>query len=412
MRRHSSIALVLLCILVLSGLSILAADPVLAADEGAAFTEYCKSQFGSLDVCRKEIAIKRDDPDRCRSIETTGTRNSCFTYFAKKRNNPSFCDTVRAERNSYESVYKCLEPFIKSMENLTICDSFGRDEDTKDLCVERLYKATEDSSLCPLLSHPKKRITCYQKAAKATFDTVFCDAIKEEVDPAICKDMGIDACDSGAKVRAITDRCRSDVALAQRRQRCNEYDNELEETFIAGQKADLLFRRDDPEKETFSIDMKSIDAVIGVATLELTASKHAAPYSVRVGNVMTNGFVNLYVVNIWQEQVEAAEGQPPPPAIPKVDLCFFREPKPEERPRPEERPPEEQPPANATPTEPAAEEGVQDEQPAEEGSGDQETGEEYADEEAAEDEEPDVPQEGLLRRLIRWWWGWFGLGRA
>ncbi len=385
-------------------LLLLSSVAIAAEDEGSSFENYCKAQFGSLDTCRKELAFRRDDPSYCRSIETTALRNSCYTYFAKNRKDSSFCTPVRRERNSFSPIYKCLEPFIKSTANITICDSFLRDEETQDTCYEKIYNIEEDPALCSKLHDPKKKIKCLQGAARSTFDVRYCDAIKEEIDIRVCKELEIEKCDTAAHLDTLIDACKYEAVLQQRRNKCNAYNNEIEVEFAEKESGEYIFKHDDPLTESFNAVLKAVDLSLGVATVEVTAKKHTIPFNVRIGNVVTNDFVNMYVVNIWKEEGKAEKEGQPPPITKKAELCFFRTPKPEVEQEKKRSKKEETPKINATenrteqpPTETAPEEQ------------EEETGE--AGEEIEEPEASEPEQEGFLRRAIRWFWGLFGVGR-
>jgi hypothetical protein len=285
------------------------------------------------------------------------------------------------------------------MANLTLCESFERDEDTKDLCYDRIYDVEENATICPLFNSPKKKIRCYQEAAESTYDFRYCDAIRKEVDVSLCKDLGLEECDTTAHLNEVVEECKAEAALGQRRDKCNAYSNELSADFAEGETGELVFKRDDPSKETFKVEVASVDLTLGVATVKLTAMGRSVPYNVRVGNILTHEFVNMYVVNLWkEEQEEAEEGETPAPAAEKAELCFFREPKREEQKEAEEETEEEDGlmvTVNVTPPEPESAEAEEAEEP----------------EEELEEEMAEPPREGFLRRAIRWFWGLFGIGK-
>ena len=377
----------------------LIALPIVAADDASALQTYCQQQFGNMDTCQKEIAIKRDNPEYCRDIGAASTRNVCYIYFAKSRNDPSFCAFVRKERNSFADAFKCYEPFIKSLGNLTLCDSFERDDETQDDCYAKVYKIVENATVCPKFHDPRQKIKCYASAAKYTYDLRYCDAMKKEVDTSVCKERKLEACDTAAHLDDAVAKCRSDASLQQRKDRCRSYDNEIETDFSQGDKGEFIFKHDDPLKEAFSVEVNGIDTATGIATVGIGAGNHKAEYHVKTGNIMTHDFINMFVVDIWKEQPEAEEGKSPPSPISKISLCLFREPKAKEAPvQPGETP---QVQVNVTPAENAT-------QPPVETS----IGEEVVEEEVVEEAvDGQVVEEGFVRRALRWFWSLFGLAK-
>ncbi len=388
----------LISFLILLSVLVLIVPSVLAA---SSLETFCVQKYGTMDQCNKELAVKRDDPSYCHQIGETGVRNSCYTYFAKKRNDPSFCDPVRKMSNSFSSIFTCYKPFIKSMSNITICDSFVKDTETQDECYEHIYDKQENTTICFKYYDPEKKIKCFSSAARQTFDLRYCDAIQETADMEYCKDNEIDECDTTAHLNDAVNECKTEAALRQRRSRCNEHNDEILEEFTVGDKSDLLFDDDNPEIETFNVNIANVDLTTDVATVELTLGRHKTPYNVRIGNVMKHDFINMIVVNIWGEEQESADENADPVVTNKVELCFYRDFKPEDIEEDEEI---EEPEANI----PEETENITEEtpvEPTEEVSEEEETEtEEYAEKEI-EDEE------GFVRRTIRWFFGLFGLGK-
>jgi len=343
--------------------------------------QFCLNQIGSVDKCQKDLAISRDDPGYCKAIDDVGVRNDCYSYFAAARNDKSFCDLLRQKGGSFEDAFNCQKPFIKNMSHINICESFERDEKTQDDCFEYIYDKIEDVAICPKFNHPRDKINCFEEAASDNRDASYCDSIKQ-VKASDCEERGISMCDTSTKINDLVTECKEDLRLRERRDRCNSFPNEIKDKFDIKDSTEYLFKRDDPEKETFNIEIVNVELDIGLASVKIKALGNTKIYKVKIGNIITHQFVNMFVVNMWEND-DTNES--------RVELCFFREPKEEVEEEPEEEVEEE----------PEIEEETEEPEESNESELDFEI----------EVESKEVHKEGVLRRAIRWFFGLFGVGK-
>jgi len=376
---------ILIIISTISTVCVLATDPL---------EIYCASQ-GSKDGCLLGIAKDRKDPSYCAMIDNLGTRNVCYSYMAVEFNDESYCTKVKKDDGTYEDVYDCFEDFLEDPEDIAICNEYIKTGEFHDDCIKDIMKMTEDPEMCLLMDMMDSRLDCYLEFAEDQADENLCDLMLENIDVGECRHDDIDECDSDAKLEDHVRLCRNKVKAAALVHSCKSYDRNIETTFKATEKSEFIFKGDDAFRGTFTVDVKSIDLFSGYANTELKTGQVRRRYNLFLGQTVSFETMKVMVLDIYDknEGKEDEDGDALDPE-PIVKFCFFKE--------------------DFVPViEPEVEEVVEGINETEE---ENETEPEAiianeSDYEIVEIEEEVVEEKkGVLRRMLDWFWGLFGVG--
>jgi len=367
---------------------------------------YCQ-KFGSRDTCLKNIAMQRNDPTYCVDIDSVSVRNDCYSKLADQLNDKSLCEKIRKAEGTYEDKWECIEEFYEGTEEeLPACNEFEGDDDTQDECYEFFFKRLEDVELCKIMNKPKNVIDCFEDASIENDDINHCDDIKSYVDPDYCKKEEVDMCDTPTKLNDIVADCRDNVVYTRLRIRCKTFKPKMDSEMKDGDKNEFVFKGDDAKKESFTVEVKDINFQTEYTSINLKVGRSRRDYNLKVGSTANLDYVYVLLMKMWQEDDEDESDV----GDAKVELCLHRKPKPEEPDEDEEDEIEEE---DDSDTEAKVEVEVEEENDTEDK--DEKIVIELLPENATElneSEDSDKDEKvGVLRSMIKWFWGLFGLGK-